>query len=40
MRLQYHQTYALMTSGGAVGDSEDTAIDVVDVEKWMGTNVT
>ncbi len=33
-----------MTSGEAVSGSEDlaqdSAIDVVDVEKWMGTSVT
>ena len=28
-----------MTSEEAVGDSEDSAIDVVGVEKWTGTSV-
>ncbi len=37
--LQYHRTYSLMTSEEAVGDSEDSAIDVVGVEKWTGTSV-
>jgi len=30
----------LTTSGEAVGDSEDSAIGVVDVEKWTGKSVT
>ncbi len=39
--LQYHQAYSLTTSGEAVDDSEDSAIDVVvDVEKLTGSSVT
>lgn len=36
--LRYHRAYNLMTSGEAVGDTEDSAINIEDVKKWTETS--